>query len=350
MGKYGKYIKTLKYENTTLPHYLLHDNWTVLEGLLLLTGLCPKTSRIEWVHPPNSLPQNEIPTIKKWVLRPLDAGVELDKFCHFLGQDKIYADLDDLIGKPKPPLVEPRDILDCLGFEDVNDEEAVDAVSEVHDIFSTFVKNFHDILKLWYSGDHGDKDRHPVQYFRQWAENKKIEVPWRNWVEKEELFSITPKETYKDPIATDLLEQRILIAENCFVFQGDGWTVKYHGEMKRLKNTEQVRYFAHLLHKPNYDYQPEELYYLVKGERIPDWIIEAKNSYEKIELPPKKRRLELAEKTIELAEQIKTTDEFSEEYDQLKDEWERYEQGIKVQGHTLNGNGTIHWRRWSAPL
>jgi|GEM_PF-5045266 len=218
--EYGQFIKKIEYDESDLPLFLQYDNWSEVDGLLLLSGLSPKKSKIlpEKTPPDSIIKENrKAPNFQIRVLHPLDAGEAFGKIFQGwtlrMGADKPDKLLDEAISDPRAQDV--QDILelareeikdgdmekstskllsDAIGGmlpKPINDKQARQIFETVKTIHEKYERKFRDLCSIWYSGDHLDreKDRYPVKDFIIWAERKKIDVPWLEWAKEKGLHN-----------------------------------------------------------------------------------------------------------------------------------------------------------------
>lgn len=60
-------------------------------------------------------------------------------------------------------------------------------------------------------------------------------------------------------------EARYGIPEDCFIREGDFWTISFHGEKIYIRDTHQIRYIANLLNQPSSSIRVDDLHKLVSG-------------------------------------------------------------------------------------
>jgi len=270
--EYGQFIKKIEYDESDLPLFLQYDNWSEVDGLLLLSGLSPKKSKIlpEKTPPDSIIKENlKAPNFQIRVLHPLDAGEAFGKIFQWwilrMGADKLHELLDDTISDPVAQDV--QDILelareeikdgdmeksaskllsDAIGGmlpEPINDKQARQIFETVKTIHEKYERKFRDLCSIWYSGDHLDreKDRYPVKDFIIWAERKKIDVPWLEWakkrghIEKEE--PPAQKDTEMELIPVERITSKIYRIRKVKVILDRDLAELYQVETKVLKRS-----------------------------------------------------------------------------------------------------------------
>lgn len=179
---YGKIFYTVDYKDSNLSHYLKFDNWDLLDGLLLLVGLSPEDTIV--TREPNHVGKTytvknlsilfkvnnyKIPKLLLDNFQPLDTS---QSFSIFYGE---FIKHNSYSAAAKT--------LSLITYKKNNEADVKDALAKIYLVKEYYEKKFHDLIGLWFSGDHWniEQDRYLVKDFIKWAEKKEIEIPWLDW-------------------------------------------------------------------------------------------------------------------------------------------------------------------------
>jgi len=164
------------YDDSVLPLYLRYDNWDILDGLLLLSGISPKFTEI---HPHIDLKDHfdkgcspyQPPDIKLKHIRPLNAS-------------SVFNHIYDNYMKESIRIEESIDYITYYVQPEVDKTQASDYIYTIKNSLSDLEYEFMNRLKIWYTGDHWDREGnyiYPVVGFLEWATVKGLYVPWYSW-------------------------------------------------------------------------------------------------------------------------------------------------------------------------
>jgi len=161
-GKYGRLIPEAGYEDSALKKYLRREDWDAQDGILLLSGLSPEGTDIAREGP--------------YALQPLDAAKE------FSAVSRWFYAMERKLTIEMEPLGE---ILDKKITKKDEEEIRADMRKACEELLGNFEEN-EDVWKYSRSHHNGSPgDMFPQSHLLKWAKDKKIDVPWRKWAEKE---------------------------------------------------------------------------------------------------------------------------------------------------------------------
>ncbi len=172
---------------TSLGRWLERDTWTPKEALVILAGLDPVKSSIEWPHSNSSGATTASPIIR-------EAFIFADWATTFF-LPHTYAP-----GQPKSILLSMIEDSRELGFDEVTQEllseaqqEQDWAVEKLDALRRTQVSFRREMLECisqrWYSSVHDTESRQSPQFFIQWAETLGFQIEWVSWARGENLLS-----------------------------------------------------------------------------------------------------------------------------------------------------------------
>jgi hypothetical protein len=168
------------------------DGWSVDQAMLIMSDVVPgsKYNEIEWA---------DFDYYGDIVRKPNIINAELlsadDSFV-FVANNELVKKLSNPCNIQLPFYNHLTFLLSSIDEE--KKEKSIDeflyylrsgaAVKE--EILSQVSKKLFDMKIFWSSNPDHVKDRYPVEYYLRWAERKGIEIPWKNWAIKNDLWPL----------------------------------------------------------------------------------------------------------------------------------------------------------------
>lgn len=169
------------YPYSDLPGYLELDNWTVQEAILLLAGLSPTGTEVEYGNPINSESVNIVTAqplneVSKGVLRfpawPDPGRERVEEITKILRDSTLSAD------ESKSLRAE---------FRKLKARHHSDQTLEKEDHSASFTTALKKVRWLWEHSDHTGR-RYRKELFVSWALSKGIQVEWLSWAQEQGHF------------------------------------------------------------------------------------------------------------------------------------------------------------------
>ena len=186
------------YTYSSLPQYFQLDTWSVTEGILLISGINPDEALIDFSQCNELGAQTNKVKIK--AAQPLNIIQDIYDYPRLetIRNDieEMWSDLYDYRLKlaSNPPLHEEENLSSRIkwvkgtieDYEGILEEEDIKAVELIREHYDLKIGR---ILKVWLSttGHHDNNndqsldERHPKEYFFNWAKEKNIKIDWLDW-------------------------------------------------------------------------------------------------------------------------------------------------------------------------
>lgn len=182
-----------------ISEYFDLDSWSVKEGLLILSGIVPRSANIDW----NSHIEYGTGVFQESV--KIRGAVILE------GVGMSFMDMGHVLMNE---VVEKGSV--------AYSEEEVLQIKDCLDIIGNASGRLNRLNRIWKSGDHSDK-RYPISYFINWAQERNIKIEWLDWAKAnrhikngESVLKIQPAKDMNHPFFANELKIAI-----------ESWTALY---------------------------------------------------------------------------------------------------------------------------